>query len=134
MKLALSKIVGKPIAQNGALVGYAFVVALQKLAADPLPIKDRYALARTLEDVERWVKVFETRRLEIAKKHCITRGEFLTNRAKGLRDQITAAQQGEVRHPGLKRFQESLARIEAELVDGGGDGLVPANEEKNKAL
>jgi hypothetical protein len=78
MKLALNKIVGRPILHpTGVVTGYEFVEAMRKLAADPLPIKERYALARSLEDVERWVKIFEERKNELVLKHCESRIEFL---------------------------------------------------------
>ena len=119
MKIALSKIVGRPIVVGGSVAGYEFVEALKKLAADPLPVKERYALARTIEDAERWVASFEAARLQEIKNHCMTRKDFLTSRRTKLEREIEEASKGEAKHPGLKRMQESLVRLEMEIQELG---------------
>lgn len=133
MKIALSKIVGRPIL-GASGISYEFVEALKKLASDPLSIKDRYALGRTLEDISRWVRAFDGIRTDLVNKHCVTRGVFLENRAQEIRKQIADAQKGEIKHPGLKKLRESLTRIESERLSEGQEQLVPETSDKAKEL
>ncbi len=118
MKIKLSKIVGRPIVMGGAVVGYGFVQALQKLAADPLPVKVRYALGRTIEDCERWVKSFEESHQALVKKYCVTRREFLERRATALREDMANGKWQMADGKGIPGLQASLKRIETELQRG----------------
>lgn len=59
MNITLHQLVSHPIIVNNTLLGYEFVNALKKLGSDALPVKTRYAIARTLDEVEAWVRTYD---------------------------------------------------------------------------
>lgn len=135
MKLALNKIVGRPILHPvaGVVTGYEFVEAMRKLASDPIPVKERYALARSLEDVAHWVKIYEDKKNELLLKHCEPKMEFLLRKLNELQGKL--AGEGEVKTPGLveraNRFAQAIEELNAAGTDGG---FVFRSEEDGKAL
>lgn len=65
MNIKLGTIVERPVIQGGVVVAYEFLGALVKLSAEPLPVKDRYRLGQALDIVEKHVRLYEQRRMEL---------------------------------------------------------------------
>lgn len=135
MKLSLNTIVGRPVVSGGVAIGFEFVEALKKLGGDPISIKDRYALARTLKDIADWIASYNTSRDELVKKCCLPAPEFRKLQCTRLQAKITEAETSEIKNPALPAWRKTLSVLQSDTTDpsyGQGWMLDPEDAQKKE--
>lgn len=119
IKTTLGRIIGKPIRQfhNGQqlIVGYEFQAAVQKLARDPISVKDRYAIGRTLDEIEGWVKSFQEFNKKKIEELGVKTSVYLMKEIAKLEAQIKAANESGSGNSGTILQGKQVDRMKKQL-------------------
>ena len=98
---------------RGMQTRYPFVEALVKLCGDPMPVRERYAAGRTLEEVRGIVKAYEDARGDLIKKHGRLNSEILREKIAEDESRLMAAKASvkDVVERRLEQMRKQLADI-----------------------
>lgn len=137
IKIKLGIVVARPTMQNvgGQLMmtGYEFITALTKLGDDMLPLKERYAVARTIKILRDWVTEFEKKRNQWIEKNGIRQSELLARQMFEERADKKEGSLGKFQEQKLARMQEQLDAMR-KTPNGDQFCVDPADEVKNEAF